>query len=204
MNQKEIDTNSGAKPAISDNESTGLRIEIIDYAKSRLDADQLNSSDFRDFETDIMIRGVLEGLVKLKDRAETDSAKQISKKILKVIEERYDILASVNNRYLKLRDLSWDKVFGVLPEIRQILKNRTSLSVQIVEFIDRIKEKCAHPYQYYWLLEEKFRDDRATKTEVEEFLYRYLGKYKRVTDQRAKDVNSKSTRSKILKMLKII
>jgi hypothetical protein len=181
---------NSAKIIISEVETTGLRLELVDYVKSVLDLSQIASIDFQDFEKDIIINGLLEGLVKLKNRTDTDSSKRISKIIMGIIEQRYDILASKKNKYLKLRDLSWDKVFGIIFEIKIILKSKPQLLQEMIVFIDKVKEKCPFPYQYYWILHAKSKDPRAKLIPEEIFLLSYLQDYDKAMNKNTREFTS--------------
>lgn len=185
LNQNDL---SSAKTAISDVETTALRLEIVALVKNRLEQKDTASNDFLEFERDVVILGVLESLVKLKNRAETDSTRTISRKILEIIEEKYDVLASKKNKFLKLRDLSWDRVFGIIPEIRIILKSKPTLLFDTELFIAKVKEKCAYPYQYYWLLESRAKDPRSNLTTEEQFLLAYLRDYDKAINRNTKEV----------------
>jgi hypothetical protein len=178
------------KNVIYDTDSTSLRLEIIDLIKQKIDNSLLTSTDFLDFEKEMIIKGALESLVNLKSRVEADSSRQVSKIILHILEQNYYILASKNNKYLKLRDLSWNQVFGIMPEIRVVLKNKQNLLHDLELFISQVQDKCSHPYQYYWLLLDKSKDPRAILTPEENFLLNYLQSY-----DKAMNKNSKVTKS---------
>jgi hypothetical protein len=177
------------KTVISDTETTHLRLEVVEYVRAKLDIAQIASVDFQDFERDIVIAGLLEGLVNLKNRSETDSSRRISRIILAIIEQNYEILASKHNKYLKLRDLSWDKVFGIIPEIRILLKGKPAMMNDIIVFIGKVKEKCPFPYQYYWILHTKSKDPRAKLIPEEIFLFSYLQDYVKAMNKNTKELS---------------
>lgn len=184
------DNQSMSKIIIADTETTTLRLEIVDYVKTQLEITAIASPDFLEFEKDIVLTGLLEGLVKLKNRADNDSSKRASRIILDIIEDHYDILASKKNKYLKLRDLSWDKVFGILPEIKILLKHKQVLLNDILIFINKVKEKCPLPYQYYWILNTRAKDPRSKLIPEEIFLLDYLQDYDKAITKNTKELKN--------------
>lgn len=178
------------KIVIADTETTTLRLEIVEYVKKQLEITEIASIDFLEFEKDIVLTGLLEGLVKLKNRTDSDSSKRASRIILDIVEERYDIVASKKNKYLKLRDLSWDKVFCVLPEIQILLKKKPALLTDILIFVNKVKEKCPRPYQYYWILNTRAKDPRSKLIPEEVFLLDYLKDYDKAITKNTKDLKN--------------
>jgi hypothetical protein len=178
------------KIIINDLDTTSLRLEIVEFVKTNLELGQIATPDFQEFEKEIIINGILEGLVKLKNRADIDSSRRVSKIIIAIIESKYNVLASKKNKFLKIRDLTWDRVFGVMFEIELILKSKPALLKEMLQFIEKIKEKCPYPYQYYWALEAKSKDPRAKLIPEEEFLLSYFGDYNKAINRNTKEFTS--------------